>query len=182
MTNLKRYTCAAAVLLCFCSAVHAQRAPNTTHLSDLMSVPLPDSYVALAGEGTFSTYGAAISFPVYWVEDRVKIAPLFGLMWQNFVDEGFNVRPAAGAKVLYYFQKKQFGLAPVNSFYAGLGGMGTINQLFGTSTPGYSRSGVFAGYNVAISQALRVAPELFMGANESGNFRADIGFTIYFGR
>lgn len=70
----------------------------------------------------------------------------------------------------------------MNSFYAGLGGMGTVNRFFGSSTHDYSRGGAFAGYNFTINQTMRLAPELFLGANESGKFRAEIGFVIYFGR
>jgi len=182
MDNLKRYLCTALVFLCFYSAGLAQQQPGPNRLSNFLDKTLTDSYVALAGEGAFSTYGASISFPVYWVEDRVKVVPLFGLMWQNFVSEVFNVRPAAGAKFLYHFQKKQFGSAPVNSFYTGLGGMGTVNHLWGSSTQVYSRGGAFLGYNFAINQTIRLAPELFLGANETGNFRLEIGFVLHFGR
>jgi len=182
MGNLKRHFCAATMYLYFYSAAFAQQETSPNRLSNFPDKTPPDSYITLAGEGTFSTYGAGISFPVYWIEDRVKMVPLFGLMWQNFVSEGFNVRPAVGAKFLYHFQKKQFDLAPVNSFYAGLGGMGTVNQLFGSSTQEYSRGGAFAGYNFAINQTVRLAPELFLGANETGNFRVEIGFVLHFGR
>lgn len=182
MIHFKRHLCTVAVFLMISSAGYAQQQVPDNSPSNLANISLPDSYVALASEGTFSTYGAAISFPVYWVEDRVKVVPLFGLMWQNFVDEGINVRPAVGAKFLYYFKTKEFGLAPGNSFYAGLGGMGTINNLFGGTTRDYSRGGAYAGYNFVINQTLRLAPELFLGVDQTKSFRAEIGFTLYFGR
>ena len=182
MKNMKRYLCTIAVALCFCSAALAQQQSHPDRLSNLPDKQLPGSYVALAGEGTLSTYGASISFPVYWVEDRVKMVPLFGLMWQNFVSEGFNVRSAVGAKFLYHFQKKQFGLASENSFYVGLGGMGTVNHLFGSSTQESSRGGAFLGYNFAVTQSVRLAPELFLGGDETGKFSVEIGFVLHFGR
>jgi hypothetical protein len=182
MINPKRHLCTVAVFLCFCSAGLAQQQLPPNRLSNFLDKHLPDSYVSLAGEGTFTTYGAGISFPVYWVEERVKIIPLFGFMWQNFTAEGFNSRSAAGAKFLYYFQKQPFGFAPMNSFYAGLGGMGTINNFFGSTTVDYSRAGAILGYNFIINQTVQLAPELFLGANETGNFRAEIGFVFHFGR
>ncbi|NBC67263.1 MAG: hypothetical protein GVY07_16600 [Bacteroidetes bacterium] len=112
MCNTKRYLFTVAVFLCFWSAAFAQQQPPQNSLSTLLDKTLPVSYVALAGEGTLATYGASISFPVYWIENRVKMVPIFGLMWQNFVDEGFNARPAAGAKFLYYFQKKNLAWHP----------------------------------------------------------------------
>lgn len=180
MINFKRNLCTVAFFLFFCSAALAQQQPY--RLSNLLDKNLPRSYVALAGEGTFSTYGAGVSFPIYWIEDRVKVVPLFGLMWQNFVDECFNSRPATGAKLLYYFQKKSFGLAPMNSFYAGFGGMGTINYFFGRSEYDYSRAGAILGYNFFINKTVRLAPELFFGANETDSFTVEIGFVLYFGR
>jgi hypothetical protein len=182
MIHSKRHLCTVAVFLIISSAGYAQQQVPDNSPSNLANISLPDSYIALAGEGTFSTFGAAISFPVYWVEDRVKVAPLFGLMWQNFVEEGINVRPATGAKFLYYFQKKSFGLAPVNSFYAGLGGMGTINQLFGGTDYNYTRAGAILGYNFSVNRTVRLAPELFLGVDQSNSFRAEIGFALYFER
>jgi hypothetical protein len=182
MIDPKRLICIITVFLFSYSPCYAQQHANSDQLLYNVGLNAPNTYIALAGEGTLSTYGAAVSFPVYWIDDRIKAVPLFGLMWQNFVDEGFNVRPAAGAKLTYYFQRKTFGTAPMNSFYAGLGGMGTINRFFGNSIHEYSRGGVFAGYNFSIGEIFRLAPELFLGANESGKFRAEIGIVLYFGR
>lgn len=182
MFNPKRYLFIIALILFSCSSGYAQQQIPNNSSSAHLDFSLPNSYIVLAGEGTLSTYGAAVSFPVYWIKDRIKAVPLFGLMWQNFIDEGFNTRPAAGAKLIYYFQSKPFGTAPMNSLYTGVGGMGTINRFFGSSIHEYSRGGVFAGYNFTMSETFRLAPELFLGASESGAFRFDIGFVLQFGR
>ena len=181
MVKPKRFFCTFAVFLLFYSAGLAQQQPPNQS-SSFLDKHLPNSYVALAAEGTLTTYGVGISFPVYWIEDRVKMTPLFGFMWQNVVDEGLDARPAAGAKLVYYFQKKPFGSAPMNSFYAGLGGMGTMSYFLGRSTDENSRGGAFFGYNFFLNQTVRLAPELFLGANATGSFRAEIGFVLYFGR
>jgi len=182
MVNFRRYLCAIVISLSLLSVGFAQQPLPSNRLSNYLDKRIPNSYIALAGEVSFATYGTGISFPVYWIEDRVKMGPIFGVMWQNFVDEGVASRPAGGVKLLYYFQKKPFGSAPMNSFYAGLGGMGTISYYLGKSTDENSRGGAFFGYNFFISQTVRLAPELFLGANEMGKFRAEIGFVFYFGR
>ena len=181
MIKSKKYLCAVAVYLCFFSAGFAQQQLPPDGLPKFPDKYLPDSYLALAAEGTFTTYGAGFSFPVFWIEERLKIVPLVGFMWQNFTSNGFQSRTAAGSKLLFHFQKQPIDAAFVNSFYLGAGGMATITQFFGETETDHSRVGAIAGYDLTIGQSVRLAPELLLGVNQTGRFRAEIGFVIYFG-
>lgn len=181
MVNFKLTLCTIVFTLCLFSPVLAQQ-PLSDPSSRFTDRYLPASYVAFAAEGTFSTYGAGLSFPVFWIEERLKIVPLFGFMWQNFTSNGFRSRTSAGSKLLFHFQKQSLDLAPVNSFYAGVGGMATITQFWGSTATDHSRVGAIIGHNFIINQSVQLAPELLLGINETGNFRAEIGFVISFGR
>jgi hypothetical protein len=182
LSNPKQYLCTVAVLLCFCPAGLAQQQLPPNSLSTFPVKHLPATRAALAGEVTFTTYGAGIGFPILWIEENVKVVPLFGVMWQNFASGGFQSRSATGVKLLYFFKNQPIDLVPTHSLYSGIGGMGTISNFFEGTANVYSRIGAILGYNFIVGDRVQLAPELFFGINEAESLRFEIGFVIQFKR
>ncbi len=175
-----------AVIFCVCSSLAAfaqNQFPNETDTTNAFwDQYRPATYLALAGEGTLTNYGFAISVPVIWIENRIKMTPILGLFWKDFAADGFDLNPAAGAKFLYYFKRQAFGHNQTNSFYAGLGGMGTVRDLYNTEVTERSRAGLILGYDFNLNNTTGMAPELRLEVNENGNFYPAVGIVMHFGK
>ncbi len=179
--KLKQIICT-GILLCFCVSVQAQQQFPIDTTDTFLEKYGPATYLDLSGEAIFTTYGAAISFPVLWIENRVKVQPLVGLFWNNFGQNGQGITPALGVKALFYFRIQFWGAAPVNSFYAGLSGLSNEVDFGMRSITYQSRAGLILGYDYSLFRFVKMAPELQFMVNVNGEFRPTLGLVIHFGR
>lgn len=177
--KLKRIICMTAFSLCLCPALKAQQIPADT--TAFLEEHGPTIQLIIAGEATLTTYGGGISFPVFWIENRVKLVPLVGIFWEDLAEDASLVNPALGAKILYFFDQTPYGISADNSFYAGVGGMSSEVNFLGRDITERSRVDVILGYNYIANQTIQLAPELYAGVNSEGEFRAGVGFVIHFG-
>lgn len=143
---------------------------------------LPPMRVALAGEVSILTYGAALSFPVFWIDSRVKITPLIGFFWDDLTDDGSDINPAVGGKLLVYFRKQYVDRPSINSFYLGVGGMSSRLDLFGHAYKEDSSVDIIIGYDYALNLTFQIAPEIHLGVNRHDELRVAIGVVLHIGR
>jgi len=165
-------------LLCVPILVQAQNFPQE---EDSIDRYLPPVWVSLAGELSVLTYGATLSFPIFWIEGRVKLVPLVGVYWDSFSDEGSELNPAVGGKLLVYFRKQYNDRPHTNSFYAGIGGMSSNIGSLGQEYNDGESIDIILGYDYALNPIFQIAPEIRLGVSHDDELRLAAGVVIHIG-
>lgn len=170
-----------SVLFLICLPIASQAQHPLTDDEDPIDRYLPPVWVSLAGEVSVLTYGATISFPVFWIKGRVKMVPLAGVFWNSFSDDGSVLNPAVGGKLLVYFRRQYNDRPHINSFYAGIGGMSSNIGSWGQEYNDEESIDVIVGYDYTINSTFQIAPEIRLGVSHDDELRLAAGVVFHIG-